>query len=188
MELFPDIIKQKYENFLNANNPTKELDYLDEYNDYIDNVMLFLERTYYDYVKNPDYYNSLINMLNKISSDKAMFYSTYLNNIEGLLFKYIIDLEIESLVDKILNTNNSNLVLFLIRSILHNFDIYGNKNKKMNNIQNRNIKKIKKYLESYIIKMHKTNQYSEMLNFLNIDYLKTDSSDFYYGKTILIQK
>lgn len=108
MELFPDIIKQKYENFLNANNPTKELDYLDEYNDYIDNVMLFLERTYYDYVKNPDYYNSLINMLNKISSDKAMFCSTYLNNIEGLLFKYIIDLEIESLVDKILNTNNSN--------------------------------------------------------------------------------
>lgn len=152
-------------------------------------MMLFLERTYFDYIKHPDYYNSLINMLNIISSDEDLaerlfpyelsvdFNEMYLNNIESLLFEYIIKLKIESLVDKILNTNNSNLILFLIKSILYK-----------NNIRNRNIKKIKKYLENYTIKMYKTHTYIDMLDFLNIDYLKTDSSDFYYGKTILIQK
>ena len=189
IELFPDILRQKYEKFKYGNNPIKDLDYLDEYDDYLSNMMLFLERTYFDYIKNPDYYNSLINMLNIISSDEDLaerlfpyelsvdFNEMYLNNIESLLFEYIIKLKIESLVDKILNTNNSNLILFLIKSILYK-----------NNIRNRNIKKIKKYLENYTIKMYKTHTYIDILDFLNIDYLKTDSSDFYYGKTILIQK
>lgn len=189
IELFPDILRQKYEKFKYGNNPIKDLDYLDEYDDYLSNMMLFLERTYFDYIKNPDYYNSLINMLNIISSDEDLaerlfpyelsvdFNEMYLNNIESLLFEYIIKLKIESLVDKILNTNNANLILFLIKSILYK-----------NNIRNRNIKKIKKYLENYTIKMYKTHTYIDILDFLNIDYLKTDSSDFYYGKTILIQK
>ena len=189
IELFPDILRQKYEKFKYGNNPIKDLDYLDEYDDYLSNMMLFLERTYFDYIKHPDYYNSLINMLNIISSDEDLaerlfpyelsvdFNEMYLNNIESLLFEYIIKLKIESLVDKILNTNNSNLILFLIKSILYK-----------NNIRNRNIKKIKKYLENYTIKMYKTHTYIDILDSLNIDYLKTDSSDFYYGKTILIQK
>ena len=189
IELFPDILRQKYEKFKYGNNPIKDLDYLDEYDDYLSNMMLFLERTYFDYIKHPDYYNSLINMLNIISSDEDLaerlfpyelsvdFNEMYLNNIESLLFEYIFKLKIESLVDKILNTNNSNLILFLIKSILYK-----------NNIRNRNIKKIKKYLENYTIKMYKTHTYIDILDSLNIDYLKTDSSDFYYGKTILIQK
>ena len=189
IELFPDILRQNYEKFKYGNNPIKDLEYLDEYDDYLSNMMLFLERTYFDYIKHPDYYNSLINMLNIISSDEDLaerlfpyelsvdFNEMYLNNIESLLFEYIIKLKIESLVDKILNTNNSNLILFLIKSILYK-----------NNIRNRNIKKIKKYLENYTIKMYKTHTYIDILDSLNIDYLKTDSSDFYYGKTILIQK
>ena len=189
IELFPDILRQKYEKFKYGNNPIKDLDYLDEYDDYLSNMMLFLERTHFDYIKNPDYYNSLINMLNIISSDEDLaerlfpyelsvdFNEMYLNNIESLLFEYIIKLKIENLVDKILNTNNSNLILFLIKSILYK-----------NNIRNRNIKKIKKYLENYTIKMYKTHTYIDIFDSLNIDYLKTDSSDFYYGKTILIQK
>ena len=47
IELFPDILRQKYEKFKYGNNPIKDLDYLDEYDDYLSNMMLFLERTYF---------------------------------------------------------------------------------------------------------------------------------------------
>ena len=77
------------------------------------------------------------------------------------------------LVDKILELNNSTLIMFLMRLLLYSdkyIYIYKNKKPKMENT--KYMKKIQEYLKSHKILIHKENCYTYILDLLNIDYIE----------------
>ena len=190
-KIVPDIVKKKLEKFdIETNNEVFQCEYFDDFSNSIYNLGSFFENVDFYYNENIDYFNSLIKMLNLLLKDEDLIYYEYynvgdindmtFNDIEFILNNMIVKKHNDILIDKILELNNSTLIMFLIRSLI-DIDkmIYANAKPQ---IDIKYMDKIKEYLKSHKILIHKNNCYKYILNLFNIEYVELDDdnlNDYY---------
>ena len=174
----PGIVKKKFKKYDDENNELLKDEYLSDFDNFMYHLRSFFETVNFYYNKNIDYLNSLIEMLDLILKEEDLISYEYydvvdiedmiLNDIEDILYYMIIKKHNDILIDKILELNNSTLIIFLMRSLL----IRSSKTQK-NKISNvKHINKIQEYLKSHKILIHKENCYTYILDLLNIDYIE----------------
>lgn len=134
LDNFPNILQQKYDKFVNnADKADNDELYYELYDGLVDSLEMssvFINKTYYEYNKNKDYYNKLINTLDIICKNKDlvhfMFYDLNddLNSIDNILNQLIFkNKNSKFFIKQILQTKNINLILFLIDTVLYDIDI-----------------------------------------------------------------
>lgn len=187
LDNFPNILQQKYDKFVdNADNDELYDELYDELIYSLEMSTVFLNKTYYEYYKNKDYYDKLINTLDIICKNKDLmhfiFYSLSddeLNPIDNILYQLIFkNKKSKVFIKQILQTKNINLILFLIDTILYDIDM----DEPLTIHYKKHIKTIKEYLSPYKIEIFKSYGYENYLSFLEIDYKIIDS---YENKLIL---
>mgnify|MGYP000903002808 CR=1 FL=1 len=142
---------------------------------------VFINKTYYEYNKNKDYYDKLINTLDVICKNKDLMHFIFyylndneLNSIDDILYKLIFkNKKSEVFIKQFLQTKNINLILLLINTIFSDIDI----DEPLTGHYKKHIKTIKEYLSSYKIEVFKLYEYEYYLSFLEIDYKIIDDSE-----------
>ena len=189
----PDIAKKKFKKYDDENNnESLKDDYLYDFENFMHYLGLFFENVNFYYNRHMDYFNSLIEMLDLILKDTDLISYEYydvvdiedmiFNDIEYILYHMIIKKDNDILIDKILELNNSILIMFLIRSLLS----ISYKTQKIKIVNVKHMDKIKEYLKSYNLLIHNKHCYQYILDFLNIDYIELydDNINWYYTELI----
>ena len=190
-KIVPDIVKKKLKKCdVKKNNEVFYCEYFDDFSNFIYNLGSFFENVNFCYNRHMDYFNSLIEMLDLLLKDEDLIYYEYydvgdiddmkFNDIEFILNNIIFKKDNYILIDKILELNNSTLIMFLIRSLI-DIDkmIYANAKPQ---IDIQYMDKIKEYLKSHKILIHKNNCYKYILDLFNIEYVELDDdnlNDYY---------
>lgn len=189
LDNFPNILQQKYDNFVdNVDNDELYDELYDELIDLLEMSSVFINKTYYEYNKNKDYYDKLINTLDIICKNKDLMHFIFyylnddeLNFIDDILYKLIFkNKQSEVFIKQLLQTNNINLILFLIDTVLYDIDM----DEPLTAGQyKKHIETIKQYLSPYKIEISKSYGCVNHISFLEIDYKIIDG----YENTLILK-
>lgn len=183
LDNLPNILQQKYDKFVNNADKTDNDELYDEIMDSLQTSAVFLNKTYYEYYENKDYYDTLINTLDIICKNKDLMHFMFdywnvddLNFIDDILYQLMFkNKKSEVFIKQVLQTKNVNLILFLIDTVLYDIDM--NDPIDITDQHKKHIEAIKKYFSSYKIEVSKSYGYEKYLSFLEIDYKIIDDCE-----------